>query len=55
MQLQATAAQLTAERKKRGRKLPEDLTLPDTISSFQQQASHPVRLVGWVGVVKGVE
>ena len=52
-QLQATAAQLTAERKKRGRKLPEDLILPDTISSFQQQASHPVRWVGWGGAGQG--
>ena len=40
--LTETAASLTAERKKKGKKIPEDLTPPDVISTFQQQSSHPV-------------
>jgi pre-mRNA-processing factor 19 len=41
IKLTETASALTAERKKKGKKMPEDLTPPDIISSFQQQASHP--------------
>ena len=33
---------LTAERKKRGKKLPEGLFSPENISNFKQTASHPV-------------
>lgn len=33
---------LTAERKKRGKKLPEGLFSPENISNFKQTATHPV-------------
>lgn len=39
--LQDTAALLTAERKKRGKKVPEGLTSADDIGGFQQTATHP--------------
>ena len=43
-QLQDTAAMLTADRKKRGKKLPEGLYSTDNISNFKQTAMHPVGL-----------
>ncbi|EDO47404.1 predicted protein [Nematostella vectensis] len=39
--LQEKATLLTAERKKRGKKVPEDLTPADEIRNFTQIASHP--------------
>lgn len=39
--LQDTAAILTAERKKRGKKIPEGLTPAESLSKFEQLTSHP--------------
>ncbi|CAH1233265.1 PRPF19 [Branchiostoma lanceolatum] len=39
--LQDKAAVLTAERKKRGKKVPEELMPAENLSNFKQQASHP--------------
>ncbi|XP_031574235.1 pre-mRNA-processing factor 19-like [Actinia tenebrosa] len=39
--LQKKATLLTAERKKRGKKMPEDLTTPDEIRSYHQVATYP--------------
>eukprot|EP00731_Ephydatia_muelleri_P023081 Em0015g664a len=41
LKLQETAAMLTAERKKRGKKAPEDLNSAENIANFQQLSSHP--------------
>jgi pre-mRNA-processing factor 19 len=39
--LMDTATQLTSERKKRGKKMPEGLMSSDNISKFTQSSSHP--------------
>jgi len=39
--LQEKATELTTERRKRGKKLPEDLTSVDDIRAFRQVATHP--------------
>ncbi|XP_012566859.1 pre-mRNA-processing factor 19 isoform X1 [Hydra vulgaris] len=39
--LQDKATELTTERRKRGKKVPEDLTSVDDVRSFRQIASHP--------------
>jgi len=39
--LQNKATELTSERRKRGKKVPEDLTPVDDIKSYKQIASHP--------------
>lgn len=39
--LQDKATELTSERRKRGKKLPEDLAPADDIQSYKQIASHP--------------
>ena len=41
-QLQDTAATLTADRKRRGKKPPEGLASADAISDYQQISTHPV-------------
>ncbi len=41
-QLQEKANLLTAERKKRGKKVPEDLVPSDDIRAYRPLASHPV-------------
>ncbi|KAK3752720.1 hypothetical protein QZH41_018680, partial [Actinostola sp. cb2023] len=39
--LQKKATLLTAERKKRGKKMPEDLTAPDKLRNYHQVATYP--------------
>jgi pre-mRNA-processing factor 19 len=40
--LEDTAAVLTAERKKRGKKAPEGLAAANDIRGYKQLSSHPV-------------
>lgn len=42
VQLQDKATRLTAERKKRGKTIPEGLVSTEDIRSYRQQASHVV-------------
>ncbi len=44
-QLQDKATLLTAERKKRGKTIPEGLATSEQIRTFRQQASHTVRFI----------
>ena len=41
--IQARAASLTADRKRRGKTIPEGLATADEISQYRQLASHTVR------------